>query len=129
LLIKKGKYHHLCARRTELFPMEFPGMERLASLNRIATEFKLRPTKKLIPDIIEYWHAAVREYTAVLGWYLSGEPLESIWNGQQDDSYGARTLHRYLHTTSSIQTPLELVERVEMSLLGAKCADWFALTH
>jgi hypothetical protein len=125
LLIKVGKYHHLCSRRADLLELEFAGMQRLARLHEAAVRFKLRPTEGLDSDPVEYWRASVREYAVVLALYLMDEQHGEARDSLADAAAAARSLYHHLRTTPRAPDRHRLVERVEICLIAALGADWW----
>lgn len=115
LLIQNRKYHHSYRRRQGIFDDEFPEKDCLRQLNKISTEFKLRPSSPPRFNTVEYWKEAVREYVNVISDYFfacSSTPRQELW----------RTLRK---GKQRVAITNRQIERVEMMLLLYVHASFF----
>ena len=117
LLIKKRKYHHSYIEREKRFEEEFPGLRDLIAFNRKATAFKLRPTRNIEVDGVQFWARIVSEYVNVLSLYLK----DFCDTDSTSDDNPLKTIYSYLSVPPYIElSEKELIERLEIALLSAK---------
>lgn len=70
LLLSKGLYHHSYAERCKCFAKAFKENEKLVQLVCRATDFKLRPTKEIDFNTVDYWFEAREEFLLTLKTFL-----------------------------------------------------------
>jgi len=107
LLIRINKYHHSYSSRQHIFEREYPDKLKLRQLNEIALEFKLRPTKTLQLNSIQYWKDAIEDYLIVFADYLFDSGLsyaEDLWKNLKTNRSSKRITNN-------------VIERLELLLL------------
>ena len=107
LLIRINKYHYSCRRRQQIFEREFADKIKLQQLGKFALEFKLRPTKAIQLNSIQYWKDSMREYLMVFCDYFldnSFSYADQLWKNLK------------INRTSRKITD-NMIERIELLLL------------
>lgn len=116
LLMKKNKYHHSYQERRKIFAREFSDKIELQQLNDRATEFKVRPSEKLIYGPVAYWKSAMKEYLNVISNCLvpsSASPKMELWEQLKNNR----------DTATICNNP---VERIEIMLLLYREVSFFS---